>query len=308
MSKSNQRKAYGLALVELGKQNPNVVVLDADLSKSTQGCLFEAEFPNRYFDMGIKEQDMMSTAAGFACSEKIPFANSFAMFATGRPYDQIRQTISIGKLNVKICGSSAGLSDYADGSTHQSVEDGALMNLIPNMTVLTPVDANEAAAAVFAAAEHQGPVYIRLCRNDVLDITPAGQPFEIGKIRVLREGTDCVIFAMGTMVERALEAAETLEQEGISVKVVNVSTLKPFDYAGAEAMTRGCKAVLAAEEATFIGGLTGALATALRKSAVPMDYVAIEDVFGQSAQNAEELMDFYGLTAENIVKKLKAML
>lgn len=308
MSRNNQRMAYGKALVELGKSNPNVVVLDADLSKSTQGCLFEAEFPERYFEMGIKEQDMMSTAAGLACAGKIAFANSFAVFATGRPFDQIRQTISIGKLNVKICGSSAGLSDFGDGSTHQSVEDMAIMNTIPNMTVLTPADANESAAAVFAAAMHEGPVYIRLCRNDVLDVTPADKPFEIGKLNILQEGSDCVIFAMGTMVEQALVAAQTLEKEGISAKIVNVSTLKPFDYAGAEAMTQGCKAVLVAEEASFIGGLTGAVATALRKSAVPMDYVAIEDVFGQSAQSAEELMDLYGLTAENIVKKLKAML
>jgi len=308
MSRNNQRKAYGKALVELGRQNRNVVVLDADLSKSTQGGMFQTEFPERYFEMGIKEQDMMSTAAGLACSGKIPFANSFAVFATARPFDQIRQTISIGRLNVKICGSSAGFSDFGDGSTHQSVEDLAIMNSIPNMTILTPVDANETAAAVFAAADHDGPIYIRLCRNDVLDITPEGQHFEIGKLSILREGTDCVIFAMGTMVERALDAADMLEQDGVSVKVVNVSTLKPFDFAGAEAMTRGTKAVLSAEEASFIGGLTSVLATALRKSTVPMDYVAVEDVFGQSAQSAEELMDLYGLTAENMVRKLKAML
>ncbi len=285
-----------------------MVVLDADLSKSTQGCMFEAEFPDRYFEMGIKEQDMMSTAAGLACAGKVAFANSFAVFATGRPFDQIRQTISIGRLNVKICGSSAGFSDFGDGSTHQSVEDLAIMNSIPNMTILTPADANETAAAVFAAAAQPGPVYIRLCRNDVPDVTPEGKPFEIGKLHVLREGTDCVIFTMGTMVERALEAAQMLEQEGISVKIVNVSTLKPFDYTGAEALTRDCRAVLAAEEASFIGGLTSVLATALRKSAVPMDYVAIEDVFGQSAQSAEELMELYGLTAEHMVTKIKAML
>ena len=182
------------------------------------------------------------------------------------------------------------------------------MNVIPNMVVLTPADANETKAAVYAAAKHEGPVYIRVFRNDVLDVTPADQPFEIGKMHVMREGSDAVIFAMGTMVERALDAAEQLEKENIRVKVVNVSTLKPFDAEAARALTEGCKAVLAAEEASYIGGLTGALATALRKSAIPMDYVAIEDVFGQSAHSAEELMDFYGLTAENIVSKLKAML
>jgi len=308
MSRSNQRTAYGQALVELGARNPNVVVLDADLCKSTQSVMFQEAYPNRFFEMGIKEQDMLSTAAGLAASGKIAFASSFAVFVAGRAYDQIRQTISIGKLNVKICGSSAGLSDFGDGSTHQSVDDLAIMNVIPNMVVLTPADANETKAAVHAAATHEGPVYIRVFRNDVLDVTPADQPFEIGKMHVMREGSDAVIFAMGTMVERALDAAEQLEKENIRVKVVNVSTLKPFDAEAARALTEGCKAVLAAEEASYIGGLTGALATALRKSAIPMDYVAIEDVFGQSAHSAEELMDFYGLTAENIVSKLKAML
>lgn len=308
MSRSNQRTAYGQALVELGVRNPNVVVLDADLCKSTQSVMFQEAYPNRFFEMGIKEQDMLSTAAGLAASGKIAFASSFAVFVAGRAYDQIRQTISIGKLNVKICGSSAGLSDFGDGSTHQSVDDLAIMNVIPNMVVLTPADANETKAAVHAAAKHEGPVYIRVFRNDVLDVTPADQPFEIGKMHVMREGSDAVIFAMGTMVERALNAAEQLEKENIRVKVVNVSTLKPFDAEAARALTEGCKAVLAAEEASYIGGLTGALATALRKSAIPMDYVAIEDVFGQSAHSAEELMDFYGLTAENIVSKLKAML
>ena len=308
MSKNNQRLAYGLALVDLGKQNRDVVVLDADLSKSTQGCLFEQALPARYFEMGIKEQDMMSTAAGLAASGKIAFANSFAVFATGRPFDQIRQTICIGNLNVKICGSSAGFSDFGDGSTHQSVEDVAIMNAIPNMTVLTPSDANETYAAVFAAAEHEGPVYIRLCRNDVEDITPADQPFTIGKLHVVREGTDAVIFAMGVMVALALEAAQRLAEENISVKVVNVSTLKPFDYEGAAQLCQGCKAVVTAEEASFIGGLSAAVATALRKSVIPMDYVAVEDTFGQSAQSAEELMEYYGLTAENIIGKLKQML
>ena len=308
MSRSNQRKAYGEALVALGAVNKKVVALDADLCKSTQSVMFEQAYPNRFFEMGIKEQDMLSTAAGLAASGKIAFASTFAVFATGRAYDQIRQTISIGKLNVKICGSSAGFSDFGDGSTHQSVDDMAIMNVIPNMTVLTPADANETRAAVFAAAEQEGPVYIRVCRNDVLDITPADRPFTIGKLHVLREGTDAVIFAMGTMLERALDAAAQLEKEGISVKVVNVSTLKPFNTQAALELIGSCRAVLVAEEASYIGGLTGAVATAMRKSAVPMDYVAIEDTFGQSAHSAEELMDYYGLTAQNIVNKLKAML
>lgn len=308
MSKSNQRLAYGQALVELGKQNKDIVVLDADLCKSTQSVLFQQAFPERFFEMGIKEQDMLSTAAGLAASGKIAFASSFAVFVAGRAYDQIRQTISIGKLNVKICGSSAGLSDFGDGSTHQSLDDMAIMNVIPNMVVLTPADANETRAAVLAAAEHEGPVYLRVCRNDMADVTPADQPFTIGKLHVLREGTDGVIFAMGTMVERALQAADRLAQEGLSVRVVNVSTLKPFDSAEALRLAADCKAVVVAEEASYIGGLTAAVATALRKCPVPMDYVAIEDVFGQSAHSAEELMEYYGLTAENIVKKMKSLL
>lgn len=308
MSRNNQRNAYGKALVELGAINKNVVALDADLCKSTQSVMFEQAYPERYFEMGIKEQDMLSTAAGLACAGKIPFASTFAVFAAGRAFDQIRQTICIGKLNVKLCGSSAGFSDFGDGSTHQSIEDMAIMNAIPNMTVLTPADANETRAAVFAAAEHDGPVYIRVCRNDILDVTPEDQKFTIGKLNVIRDGKDAVVFAMGTMIERALLAADELEKEGISVKVVNVSTMKPFDYEGALKLAEGCKAVVVAEEANFIGGLTAAVATALRKSSIPMDYVAVNDTFGQSAHSADELMEFYGLTKENIVKKLKAML
>ena len=308
MSRNNQRNAYGKALVELGAINKNVVALDADLCKSTQSVMFEQAYPDRYFEMGIKEQDMLSTAAGLACAGKIPFASTFAVFAAGRAFDQIRQTICIGKLNVKLCGSSAGFSDFGDGSTHQSIEDMAIMNAIPNMTVLTPADANETRAAVFAAAEHDGPVYIRVCRNDILDVTPEDQKFTIGKLNVIRDGKDAVVFAMGTMIERALLAADELEKEGISVKVVNVSTMKPFDYEGALKLAEGCKAVVVAEEANFIGGLTAAVATALRRSSIPMDYVAVNDTFGQSAHSADELMEFYGLTKENIVKKLKAML
>lgn len=308
MSRSNQRVAYGKALVELGKENNSIVVLDADLCKSTQSVQFEQAFPDRFFEMGIKEQDMVSTAAGLAASGKIAFASSFAVFISGRSYDQIRQTVSIGKLNVKLCGSSAGLSDYGDGSTHQSVDDMAIMSAIPNMVVLTPADASETRAAVMSAAAHEGPVYIRVCRNDVLDVTSENQPFTIGKMHVLRDGTDVAIFTMGTMIERSLQAADMLAEDGISTKVINVSTMKPFDYEGAVAHCMGCKAVLAAEEATFIGGLSAAVATALRKCPIPMDYVAIEDTFGQSAHSAEELMEFYGLTAENIVKKIKAML
>lgn len=308
MSKSNQRKAYGNAIVELGKINKDVVALDADLSKSTMSCMFQEAYPDRFFEMGIAEQDMLSTAAGLAAGGKIPFASTFAVFVTGRAYDQIRQTISIGKLNVKICGSSAGFSDFGDGSTHQSIDDLAIMNAIPNMTILTPADANETRAAVMAAAEIEGPVYIRVSRNDVLDVTPADEKLEVGKMRVLKDGKDVVIFAFGTMIERALDAAGELEKDGVSVKVVNVSTMKPFNYDAVVELSKGAKAVIAAEEANFIGGLSGAVATALRKSAIPMDYVAVNDVFGQSAHDVNQLMEHYGLTSANIVKKAKELL
>ena len=227
---TNPRTAYGETLVELGKTDGRVVVLDADLCKSTMSVLFQDAFPDRYFEMGIAEANMMSTAAGLAVSGKIAFASTFAVFATGRAYDQIRQTISIGKLNVKICGSSCGLSDYGDGSTHQAIEDVAIMSAIPNMTVLTPVDAAEVRLAVRAAAAIQGPVYLRVNRNPVLDLLNKDDSFELGKYRILRQGRDVLLLAHGVMVEKALAAAALLEKEGISAKVASVGTMKPFNY------------------------------------------------------------------------------
>jgi transketolase len=305
---SNQRNAYGETLVELGKVDERIVVLDADLCKSTMTVLFQDAIPERFFEMGIAEANMMSTAAGLAVSGKIAFASTFAVFATGRAYDQIRQTISIGKLNVKVCGSSAGLSDYGDGSTHQSVDDVAIMNAIPNMTILTPCDATECRLAVKAAAAHQGPVYIRVNRNPVLDILPKDATFKIGQNRVLKEGTDVLLVAHGVMVEKALQAAEILDKEGISTKVLSVGTMKPFDYEGVAKLAQGMKAVVATEEHSYIGGLSAAVALALRTSAVPMDYLAVNDCFGESAHKPEDLQVAYGLTPENLVKKAKALL
>ncbi len=309
MSKTqNQRLAYGEELVALGQENKAVVALEADLGKSTMSNLFQNAFPERYFEMGIAEQNMLSTAAGLAVSGKIPFVSSFAVFVTGRAYDQIRQTISIGNLNVKICGSSAGLSDFGDGSTHQSVEDLAIMNAIPNMTILTPCDAEETRQAVRAAARIIGPVYIRVSRQDVPDFISAQDTFEIGNLRMLKDGREVVLFAHGTMVARAMQAAGELEKNGISVKVVNVSTLKPFNAEGAVELTRRARAVVTAEEHSYIGGLAGAVCLALRKTRIPVDYVAIQDVFGQSAHSAAELMEFYGLTAAKIVEKAHGLL
>jgi transketolase len=304
----NQRLAYGEELVALGKDNKDIVVLDADLRKSTMSAMFQNEFPERFFEMGIAEQDMLSTAAGFALGGKIPFVNSFAVFVAGRAYDQIRQTISIGKLNVKICGSSAGLSDFGDGSTHQSIEDVAIMNAIPNMTILTPCDAEETRQAVRAAVEIKGPVYIRVSRNEVPDYIKPEDTFELGKMRVLRDGSHVVLFAHGTMVSCAMEAAEDLGKSNISTRVVNVNTMKPFNYVGALELTKGAKAVVTAEEHTYIGGLASAVCLVLRKTKIPVDYVAIEDVFGQSAHSAAELMIRYGLTSKNIIEKVGSLL
>ncbi len=309
MSKTkNQRVAYGEELVALGAKNKNVVVLEADLGKSTMSNMFQQVYPERYFEMGIAEQDMISTAAGLAASGKIAFASTFAVFVTGRPYDQIRQSVAIGKLNVKLCGSSAGLSDFGDGSTHQSIEDLALMTVLPNMTVLTPCDATEARQAVRAAAEIDGPVYIRVSRNDLEDYISEEDEFELGKMRVLKEGNDVVIFTFGAMVHESMKAAKKLEDEGISVKVVNVSTMKPFNEEAVVELSKNAKAVVTAEEHTYIGGLASKVALALRKSSIPMDYVAIEDKFGQSARDVADLMEHYGLTDKQIIEKVKNLL
>lgn len=309
MATNSLRTAYGEALVALGKDNKNIVVLEADLGKSTMSNLFQVAYPERYFEMSIAEANMASTAAGLALTGKIPFINSFAVFSTGRCYDQLRQTISIAGLNVKICGSSAGLSDYGDGSTHQSVEDMGLMRGIPGMTVLVPVDAVETTKMVAAMVNQPGPVYIRINRNDLPILTPTDTPFEIGKLYTMREGKDVVVFANGVMVSRALTAAEELAAEGVSVKVVNVSSVKPLDRKAVIECAKGMKAVVTAEEHSVIGGLGSAIAEALRlEKGAPLDFVGIEDVFGTSALNYEELLVHYGLTAQAIKDKIKALL
>ena len=308
MATNSLRTAYGEALVELGKDNKNIVVLEADLGKSTMSCLFQAAYPERYFEMSIAEANMASTAAGLALTGKIPFINSFAVFSTGRCYDQLRQTIAIAGLNVKICGSSAGLSDYGDGSTHQSIEDMSLMRGIPGMTVLVPVDAVETVQMVAAMVEQKGPAYIRINRNDLPILTATDRKFEIGKLYTLREGTDAVVFANGVMVSKALAAADMLAQENIFLKVVNVPTVKPLDRPAVIAAAAGMKAVVTAEEHSVIGGLGSAIAEALRlEKNVPLDFVGIEDVFGTSALGYDELMEHYNLNAKAIADKVKAL-
>ncbi|MDD5064408.1 MAG: transketolase C-terminal domain-containing protein [Phycisphaerae bacterium] len=307
MGMQNCRTVYGETLVELGKENERIVVLEADLGKTTMTKFFEKEFPGRFFEMGIGEQNMISTAAGLALSGKIAFANSFAVFATGRPYDQIRVSC-IGELNVKIVGSSCGLSDFGDGATHQGIEDVAIMRALPNMTVLSPADGIETRKMTRAAAEHEGPVYMRILRNDVPDVTDEKQEFKIGKPSMIREGSDITVFAHGYMIYKALKAAETLEKEGVSLRIVNVSTLKPIDEKEIKKLASGVKGVVTVEEHTIIGGLASAIAFILRGTATPIEAVAVQDCFGQSALNYEQLLEHYGLTDTAIVKAVKKVL
>ncbi|MDQ2083258.1 transketolase C-terminal domain-containing protein [Xanthobacteraceae bacterium Astr-EGSB] len=302
MTNHNLRDVYGRTLVELGKENKNVVVLEADLGKSTMTCYFEDAFPNRFFEMGIAEANMTSFAAGLSLTGKIAFTNSFAVFAAGRSYDQIRQSICLPKLNVKIVGSSAGLSDYGDGSTHQTVEDIAIMRAIPNMTVLVPADAVETAKMTRAAAAHEGPVYLRITRSDLPDVVPENEEIVIGKPYLLRDGSDVVVYACGAMVSAALEAAEAAKAQGLSLRVVNVSSLKPIDEAALKKLADGVKAIVTAEEHSLIGGLASVVTYAFRGSALPIECIGIADKFGQSAENINVLMEAYGLTAAEILK------
>lgn len=307
MKMQNPRQVYGETLLGLGRENRNVVVLEADLSKSTMTCLFEKEFPERFFEMGIGEANMTSFAGGLSLTGKVAFTNSFAVFAAGRAYDQIRQGISIPKLNVKIVGSSAGLSDFGDGATHQSVEDIAIMRAIPNMTVLVPVDGIETRKMTRKIAEYQGPVYMRIDRHDLPNLFPSDQEFEIGKSYLIQEGHDVAIFACGIMVSKAVQAAEKLEREGISVRVVNVSSLKPTNEDDIKKFSSGVKGIVTAEEHSLIGGLASVITYILRGSSVPVVTIGIEDEFGQSAHDYEELLADYRLTVDNIIASVKKL-
>lgn len=306
MSYTNQRIAYGNTLVELGRQNKDIVVLDADLGGSTMGKMFEQEFPDRHFEMGIAEANMTSVAAGLAQTGKIPFSNSFAVFAGGRAFDQIRQTIAIGRLNVKICGSSSGLSDFGDGATHQCVEDMAIFRAVPNMTVICPADANETVQAVKAITEHQGPCYIRLNRNDYPNVTKEGKKFEIGTPSVLKEGTEVAVFATGYMVGLAMEAASELGDK-ISVKVINVSTIKPMNKEAIISMVKDVKGIVTAEEHNVLGGMGSAVAEVLCKELKPIEFVGIKDTFGCSAHNYGDVLKYHGLTKEHIIEAVEKM-
>jgi len=305
----NLREAYGQALVALGKQDRNVVALEADLGKSTRSILFQAEFPERYFEMGIAEQNMASTAAGLALAGKIPFMHSFAVFASGRAFDQLRNAVCIPNLNVRICGSSSGLSDFGDGKTHQALEDVAIMRALPGMTVLCPADAVEVGKMVECLLEWKGPVYIRINRNDLPFVCPEAEPYRIGKVWKLRDGTDAAVFASGVMVSKALEAAEALAKEGVSVRVLNVSTLKPLDREAIVTHAAGVRAIVTAEEANIIGGLGSAVVEALRGVRhAPVEFIGVEDSFGLSAENYEILLRRFGLTAAAVADAVKGLL
>ena len=308
MEKRNQRKAYGETLLKLGKDDKNIVVLEADLGKSTMSCLFGEAYPERYFQMGIAEQNMASTAAGLALTGKTAFINSFAVFSTGRAYDQIRSSVCIPALNVKVCGSSAGLSDFGDGKTHQSIDDIALMRVLPNMKVFSPLDAVETEKIVKAMTEDPGPCYIRLNRNDLPVYTKPEEEYHVGKLSLIKDGTDAVVFACGVTVTVALEAADILEKEGVSVRVVNVSTIKPLDREGLLKYCRGMKATLTAEEHSIHGGLGGAVCEALSTEGIPVEIIGVEDTFGTSAENYEVLLHRYGFTGTRFAERIRAAL
>jgi len=295
------RSGFGAGLLELGRKNPEVVGLTADLAGSLKMTDFEKEFPDRFFQVGIAEANMMGIAAGLTIGGKIPFTGTFANFSTGRVYDQIRQSIAYSGKNVKICASHAGLTLGEDGATHQILEDIGMMKMLPNMTVIVPCDYNETKAATMAVAEYVGPVYLRFGRPSWPVFTGADEPFVIGKAKMMQEGTDVTIVATGHMVWKAIEACEALNERGISAEVINIHTIKPLDE---EAIIRsvqktGC--VVTAEEHMRNGGLGDSVAQALaRNYPAPQEYVAVNDTFGESGKPLE-LLKKYGIDTPNIV-------
>ena len=301
------REAYGKALVELGEQNKKVVVLDADLAGATMTKFFKAAHPDRFFDCGIAEANMMNIGAGLSTMGLIPYCSTFAMFGAGRAYEQIRNSIAYPKFNVKICCSHAGVSVGEDGGSHQCLEDIGLMRLIPGMTVIVPADANEARKATFALAEFQGPAYMRTARL-ATPVFEEDYPFEIGKANVLREGKDVAIFACGLMVAEALEAAKLLADEGVDAAVINVHTIKPIDAACVTEYAQKCGKVVTVEEHSVIGGLGDAVAEVLMgKVNCKFKKIGVNDQFGQSGKAADVLRE-YGLTGDQIAVSIKEIL
>lgn len=302
------RDAYGETLAQLGAEDPRIVVLDADLSGSTKTAVFAKQFPERFFNMGIAEANMIGTAAGLAAVGKIPFASTFAIFAVGRAWEQVRQSVAYGKVNVKIVATHGGVTVGEDGGSHQSVEDIAIMRAVPNMTVIVPADGPETRAAIRAAAAWKGPVYVRLGRNKVPSVFADDDPFEIGKGRVVRSGTDLTFVTTGLMTAQALAAAESLAGQGISARVLHLGTIKPLDVDILVQAARETGAVVTAEEHSIVGGLGGAVAECLGENfPVPLHRVGVRDRFGTSGK-AEELLKYFGLMPDDLVTAAREVL
>ena len=302
------RDAYGEKLVELGSLNQDIVVLDADLAKSTKTIMFAEKYPERFFDMGIAEQGMIGTAAGLALSGKIPFASTFAVFATGRVYDQLRLSVCYSKANVKIAATHSGLTVGEDGASHQALEDISLTRALPNMTVIVPADAVETEKVIEFAADYEGPMYIRLGRSKVPMVHTQDYQFTLGKGTVLKPGKDVTVVAAGIMVSIALQAADMLKNKGVDIEVINMSSVKPIDKGLIIKSAEKTGAVVTAEEHSIIGGLGSAVAeTIVEGCPVPMERVGVRDVFGESGE-PEELLRKYGLSPEGVVGAVKKVI
>ena len=306
MSDKMMRGSYGEALVELGKKNDKVVVLDADLAHATFTGTFQKEFPDRFFNVGIAEANLVDMSVGMAAMGYIPFCSTFALFGAGRAYEQIRNSVAYPKMNVKICCTHGGITVGEDGGSHQSIEDFALMRVIPGMTVVVPSDANETEKAVLAAAEHKGPLYMRIGRSPSRVLPP--QPFEIGKANVLKDGSDIVLFACGIMVPEALDVAQALEEKGYSTAVVNMHTIKPLDEECVLKYAEKCRHIVTMEEHSVIGGLGDAVGSVLlEKCPKKLLKIGVLDRFGQSGKPCD-LMDEYGLSAKTVVPRILEIL
>ena len=308
MNRIPMRDGYGKALLSLCAQGENIMVLDADVAKSTRTVWVREQYPERFLDMGISEQDMVGTAAGLALSGMTPFVSTYCVFLAGRAWDQIRTTVCYNDLNVKLAGAHAGISVGPDGATHQSLEDVALMRVLPRMTVVVPCDAEETRKATLAIAKKNGPCFVRFGREAVPVITDEDTPFELGKARLCREGKDVTVFANGALVYEALQAAEALAQQGISVRVYDLHTVKPLDKEAILAAAEETGCIVTAEEHQVYGGMGGAVAECLAANhPVPMEMVAVQDCFGQSGQ-PDELMDHYHLNRKAIEEKTHLVL
>lgn len=302
------RSAYGRTLAELGRTNKNIVVLDADLSCSTQTQIFAKEFPERFFDMGISEQDMMTTAAGLSCTGKIPFVSTFAVFASGRAWEQVRNTICYSNLNVKIAATHGGITVGEDGASHQALEDISLMRSIPNMVVVVPADEKETIEAIKFAADYKGPVYIRIARANLPDVFDEAYKFDYRKATVMQSGTDVTIVTNGETLVEVLDCAKMLSEKGISAEVINVPVVKPLDGETILKSAQKTNRVITVENHSIIGGLGGAVCEYLSENyPVKISRIGTNDEFGQSG-TAKELMAYYGLNAEKLAEKITGLL